>query len=232
MPGSRKLIDIHCHCAGTGAGESGCHVSPRLRNSWKYSLYLRAFGVRENELLREGDGLILGRLSEILSQSQRVASAVVLAMDGVVDERGDLDLGQTEVYVPNTFVERETRRYPNLLFGASINPLRNDALEQLEEAADNGAKLLKWLPSIQRIDPSDGRFTPFYKKMTELGIPLLTHTGNEHSFTKAFNEYADPERLRLPQVTAAASVSRIFADLSVSPGNFPISMRTSRPLPS
>ncbi len=194
----QRLIDMHCHCAGTGAGESGCFVSPALRGSWKYSIYLRAFGVGEKELLREGDGLILSRLSERLAGSRRVAAAVILAMDGVVDSGGALDPGETEIYVPNSFIARETRRYPNLLFGASINPYRKDALEQLEEAAANGAILVKWLPSIQRIDPADGRITPFYRQMKELGIPLLTHTGNEHSFTRAFNEFADPQRLRLP----------------------------------
>ncbi len=193
-----QLIDIHCHSAGIGAGDSGCFVSPALRRSWRYAIYLRAFGVRENELIAEGDGLILKRLSEQLAGSRRVAKAVVLAMDGVVDARGALDPGETEVYVPNSFIAGETRHYPNLLFGASINPFRKDALEQLEKAATDDAVLVKWLPSIQRIDPADERITPFYRRMGELGIPLLTHTGNEHSFTRAFHEFADPERLRLP----------------------------------
>jgi uncharacterized protein len=58
--------------------------------------------------------------------------------------------------------------------------------------------LLKWLPSIQHFDPADRRLVPFYQKLQELGLPLLTHTGSEKSFTAARNELADPERLRLP----------------------------------
>ena len=57
---------------------------------------------------------------------------------------------------------------------------------------------MKWLPSIQHIDPADARLTPFYLKLKELGLPLLTHTGAESSFTLTRDDLGDPERLRLP----------------------------------
>ncbi len=191
-------IDIHCHTAGIGAGGSGCFVSPALRNSWRYRVYLRAFNVSEPELLAQGDGLIMRRISECLSRSRLVDAAVVLAMDGVAGDTGHLDRSATEVYIPNGFVAREIRGYPNLLFGASVNPYRCDALARLEQVVADGAVLLKWLPSIQHIDPADTRLVPFYLRLKDLGIPLLTHTGKEDSFTRARNELGDPERLRLP----------------------------------
>ena len=194
----KRIIDIHCHAAGIGAGGSGCFVSPELMRSWKYRFYLRAFRVTESEVLREGDSLIIRRLSETLARSRRVAAAVVLAMDGVVGEDGDIDRAATEMYIPNEFVAKETGRYANLLFGASINPYRRDAIERLDEAAAGGAVLVKWLPSIQLIDPADKRLVPFYLRLNELGLPLLTHTGKENSFTLTRNELADPARLRLP----------------------------------
>lgn len=194
----QEIIDIHCHTAGIGAGGSGCFLSPAMRRSWKYRIYLNAFGVSEEDLRREGDGLILRRLSETLAQSSRVSAAVVLAMDAVIAANGEVDRAKTEIYIPNEFLARETGRYPNLLFGASINPYRADALERLTQAAADGAVLVKWLPSIQHIDPADERLTPFYRKLTELGLPLLVHTGSEHSFTGARHELADPDLLRLP----------------------------------
>lgn len=198
MTTREAIIDIHCHAAGIGAGGSGCFVSEAMRRSWRYHIYLKAFRVTEAELLREGDGLILCRLSEQLAQSRRVDAAVILAMDGVVGDDGGLNAAGTEVYIPNRFVAEETRRYSNLLFGASVNPYRRDALERLDRAAADGAVLMKWLPSIQQIDPSDRRLIPFYHRLRELGLPLLTHTGKEYSFTSARNELADPELLRLP----------------------------------
>lgn len=192
------IVDIHCHAAGIGAGKSGCFVSPALRNSWRYHLYLLAFGVTEAELVSQGDALVVRRISQSLAASRRVAKAVILAMDGVMDTSGELDERRTEIYIPNAFAAREVRRYPNLLFGASVNPYRRDAIDRLDKAAADGAVLVKWLPSIQNIDPSDRRLVPFYRRLAALGLPLLTHTGNEHSFTYAQNALGDPERLRLP----------------------------------
>lgn len=195
---SEPVIDMHCHLAGLGAGDSGSFIADRLRHSWKYRFYLKAYGVKEQEILKEGNRLVLKRLSETLARSQSVAYAVILAMDGVMDENGELDKGKTEIYIPNDFVAAEARKYPNLLFGASINPYRRDAIPQLVEAAREGAVLVKWLPPIQNIDPSDPRLIPFYLKLKELGLPLLTHTGNERSFTFSHDELGDPELLRLP----------------------------------
>ncbi|MBI5017957.1 MAG: amidohydrolase family protein [Deltaproteobacteria bacterium] len=192
------IIDLHCHAAGVGAGGSGCLVSDRLQRNWRYRVFLRAFGVTEELLAAAGDGAILRRLSEQLAESNEVSAAVVLALDGAVDEHGELDRGRTELYVPNEFVARETLRYPNLLFGASVNPYRRDARERLEAAAEGGAVLLKWLPPIQGIDPADPRLAPFYRRLEELRLPLLVHTGSEHSFTRGRNELGDPQRLRLP----------------------------------
>jgi predicted TIM-barrel fold metal-dependent hydrolase len=189
---------MHCHVAGLGKDGSGCYVSERLAKSRKFGFYLRAFGVSRRELQERGDSVCAERIAERLAKSGHVARAVVLAMDGAVDSNGALDLKRTEFYVPNEFVAAAVARHTNLLFGASINPYRTDAMARLDLAATNGARLVKWLPSIQLIDPADERLVPFYRRMVELQLPLLVHTGTEHSFTWARNEFADPDRLRLP----------------------------------
>jgi len=193
-----RFVDLHVHTAGTGAGGSGCFVSPGLSNSYKFDIYLSAFGVKREELGRAGDALLVQRIAGQVAASTNVGAAVVLALDGVVNAAGELDRESTQVYVPNEFVARETARYTNLLFGASIHPQRHDALERLDWAATNGAVLVKWIPSIMQIDPSDERWIPFYERMKRWNLPLLSHTGRERSFTYANDLLADPERLRLP----------------------------------
>ena len=193
-----RLIDIHCHTAGIGAGDIGCFVSKSMEHSYKFGNYLKAFGITREEIARNGDALIIRRISEQLSASTRVRAAVILALDGVVGDDGDLDRARTEVYVPNEFVARETARYTNLLFGASVNPYRKDALDRLVWAKAHGAKLVKWIPGVMRIDPADERLIPFYQKLVELNLPLLSHAGRERSFTQAREELNDPQRLELP----------------------------------
>lgn len=192
------IVDMHCHVAGIGAGGSGCFVSEELRNSWKFGIYLRSFGVSEKELNEKGDRLIPGRISELLAESSYASKAVILALDGVIAEDGSLDAKRTQLYVPNEFAADAAARHANLLFGASVNPYRKDALERLAWAAKKGAVLIKWIPSIMQIDPADPRLEPFYRRLVELSLPLLTHAGKERSFSASIDEYCDPEKLRLP----------------------------------
>ncbi|MBU2573640.1 MAG: amidohydrolase family protein [Elusimicrobia bacterium] len=192
------LIDMHCHVAGLGGGGSGCFVSAELRDNWRFGLYLRSFGVSRKELLEKGDSLIAGRISEALAGSKFVGKAVLLAMDGAAGSDGSLDADRTEIYVPNEFVAEAAARHANLLFGASVNPYRKDALKRLEWAKEHGAVLVKWLPSIMAIDPADPKLVPFYQKLVELKLPLLTHTGKERSFSSSNDELCDPDKLRLP----------------------------------
>jgi uncharacterized protein len=192
------IVDIHCHVAGIGAGGSGCFVSAELRDSWKFKIYLRSFGVSEKELNEKGDHLVPNRISEWLSESRYVSKAVIHALDGIINKDGSLDRTRTQFYVPNEFVAEAAARHKNLLFGASVNPYRKDALERLEWAGKNGAVLIKWIPSIMAIDPADPKLVLFYRKLVELDLPLLTHTGKERSFAASVDEYCDPEKLRLP----------------------------------
>jgi hypothetical protein len=194
----QRIVDLHCHTAGIGAGDSGCFVSPRLRSNFRYRIYLEAFGVNEAEMTAHGDQIVIRRLSEQIARSHHVRAAVVLALDGVIDASGSLDTNRTEVYVPTEFVAREVARTTNLLLGASIHPRRTNALELLDQAAAQGAVLLKWIPSIMDIDPADPAYLPFYRRLAQLKIPLLSHTGTERSFTSAVDALADPDRLRLP----------------------------------
>lgn len=233
-PDKESIIDIHCHTAGIGAGESGCFASAAMMCSWRYKIYLRAFGVTEQELQKKGDGLIVRLISENLERSKRVSAAVILALDGVIREDGKLDKPRTEIYIPNEFVAAETAKYPNLLFGASINPMRRDALARLEQAVESGAVLLKWLPSIQHIDPADEGVIPFYLKLKQLGLPLLSHTGAENSFTCARNELADPERLRLPLSLGVTVIAAHAGSSGSSQGesNFKRFLRLCREFPN
>jgi predicted TIM-barrel fold metal-dependent hydrolase len=194
-----NIIDWHVHVAGLGYGGSGAFINEKMRDNYRFDYFLKWMQVTEEELESEGDQIVVKKLSAELAQSKYVDKAVVLALDGVIDPvTGEFNREQTQIYVPNDYVARETAKYPNLLFGASINPNRSNSIELLETVVAQGAVLVKWIPSTMYIDPADERFIPFYKKMAELNIPLLSHTGMEKSFAGARDELADPLRLALP----------------------------------
>ena len=206
-----RVVDMHCHTAGIGAGGSGCSVSDTFRSSYKFRIYLRSFGVTLEDLEAQGDALVIRRIARWVRESSEVDAAIVLALDGVIDAEGRLDARATQVYVPNQFVRNETARHPELLFGASINPMRTNAVELLHWAHQRRARLVKWLPSIQLFDPADRAFVPFYQKLVELDLPLLVHVGAERAFTGAREEWGDPHRLRLALDTGVRVIAAHMA---------------------
>ncbi len=193
-----EIIDMHVHVAGIGAGGSGIFINEAMQESWRFPVYLRAFGVTRERLEADGDAILLEHLNAEVRASTRVSRAVVLAMDGVINERGELDRAATQIYVPNEYLARELPGFEHLLFGASVNPYRRDALQRLEIVKSQGAVLIKWLPNIMYIDPADPELREFYETMARLNLPLLTHAGRERAFASARDELGDPARLRLP----------------------------------
>ncbi len=218
-PGAGKtIIDLHVHVAGLGYGDSGCFINEGMRDNIRFPFYLWSMDVSEDELQQQGDKLLLKKLSDKIARSETVNKAVILAMDGFVDHDGILNKQATQIYVPNDYVARETAVYDNLLFGASINPNRKDALQRLQQAKDDGAVLVKWIPSIMNIDPASPKLIPFYQLMAKLKIPLLTHTGMEKSFADARDELADPMRLKLPLEQGVTVIAAHIATTGSSEG--------------
>ena len=191
-------LDMHVHVAGLGAGGSGCFVSPTMRDNFRFPFFLSAMGVTEDELMANGDAIMIQRLEARIRDSRRVSDAVILALDGVVDANGQLDREATHVFVPNDYVAVQAAASDILHFGASINPLRFDALERLDQAHRQGAVLVKWIPSLMHFDPADPRVEPFYDRLVEYDLPLLTHAGQERSFPGVDDSYGDPRKLAAP----------------------------------
>ena len=212
------FVDLHVHTAGIGAGGSGAFVNREMRENFRFRFYLRAFGVTEEELTTHGDGIVFAKISAQVAASERVAKAVVLAMDGVVDANGELDREATQIYVPNAFVARETGKYANLCYAASVNPHRRDAVERLRQAHADGALLVKWIPNIMDIDPADPAIRPFYEALVELDLPLLSHAGQERSFANAIDRYGDPRRLELPLSTGVTVIAAHIATTGENDG--------------
>lgn len=214
----KSIVDAHVHVAGLGYGDSGCFINEQMRNNVRFPAYLWAMGVTEEELVQHGDPVLIQKLSEKVARSETIKKSVILAMDGYVDNNGELNRDETQIYVPNDYVARETAKYENLLFGASVNPNRKDAIQRLQSAKEKGAVLVKWIPSIMNIDPSRKEYIPFYKMMAKLNIPLLSHTGMEKSFANARDELADPMRLKLPLEQGVTVIAAHIATTGESEG--------------
>jgi len=80
----------------------------------------------------------------------------------------------------------------------SINPYREDALLRLTELKDK-ARYIKWVAPSQGFDPSNPLIQPFYQKVKEYGMVIMSHTGDEHAFNvmdESTREFGNPLLMR------------------------------------
>jgi hypothetical protein len=190
-------VDIHVHVVGNGTGGTGCRLRVKAWQRPLAAIMLRHVGLPASALRRDLDRLYAERLSELVKSSS-LGAIVILAHDRVHDERGNAldDVGS--FYVPNDHVLGLARKHPEFLPAVSIHPARPDALEELERCVAAGAVMLKCLPNCHDIDCNDRRYTKFWERMAEAGLPLLAHTGGEHTLPVVRRELADPRTLELP----------------------------------
>jgi predicted TIM-barrel fold metal-dependent hydrolase len=137
------------------------------------------------------------RLLQLVRQSSFDA-VVLLAHERVHNSDGTPRPDLVSMYVPNDLVLDLADKHPEFLPAVSIHPARRDALEELDRCLERGAVVMKCLPNCQNIDPSDPRYRPFWEQMAEARLPLLAHTGGEHTVPVVNAAYADPKLLRLP----------------------------------
>jgi predicted TIM-barrel fold metal-dependent hydrolase len=161
------------------------------------ALMLRHVGLPATALKRNLDELYVDRLLELVRGSS-LGSIVILAQEQVHDDHGRAMPELGSFYVPNDYVLTLARRHAEFLPAVSIHPGRADALEELERCLAGGAVMMKCLPNCQNINCDDRRFTRFWQRMAEAGLPLLAHTGGEHTLPIVRAEYSDPRTLTLP----------------------------------
>ncbi|HIP52945.1 MAG TPA: metal-dependent hydrolase [Chromatiales bacterium] len=191
MTENRGFTDIHVHCVPRDGG-TRFRGWRRLVSAW---LATQA-GVH-------GDGktkarVYMDRLAQRLRNAPDVRRCVLLALDRGYDRRGEADPRRDGLVVTNADVMAWCREQPDLfLYGASVHPHRADALDALERVADEGAVLIKLIPNTQGFDPAASRHRPYFRKLAELKLPLLCHTGYELVLPVQKQRWGDVRRLRL-----------------------------------
>ncbi len=192
-----KIIDMHVHVVGNGSGGTGCWIRSSFWRGPMQSFMCRHIGLSEKALKGDLDRLFVEKLLEWVRDSS-LDAAVILAHEQVYHEDGPLMKGKGTTYVPNDFVLDLADRHEEFLPAVSIHPARKDALEELGRCLERGAVMMKCLPNCQNIDCNDRRYTKFWERMAEAGLPLLAHTGGEHTVKVVRAEFVNPETMTLP----------------------------------
>jgi hypothetical protein len=197
QPATHNPIDAHVHIVGNGTGGTGCWLRVTGWHRPLAAMMVRGIGLPQSSLQGDLDHLYIERLLACVRASS-LRQIVILGQELVHDDNGQPIKDAGSFYVPNDYVLKLAREHPEFLPAVSIHPARPDALEELERCLAGGAVMMKCLPNCQNINCNDRRFTRFWERMAEARLPLLAHTGGEHTMPVVRPEYADPRVLALP----------------------------------
>jgi len=186
-------VDMHVHMVSL-VEDDGNYVSKQLASGVVYQYLLRNLGLA-NRSDRERELHYVNLLKLCAIEDGGPDLMVLLALDWVYDDAGERDKRRSHLVIANDTVFRVCREHPEFIPAASVNPRRKDALEELDRVAELGAVMLKILPNLQGFDPGDPAFRPFWRRLAEHGIPLLSHTGYEHALPSINDSFGDPRRL-------------------------------------
>lgn len=198
-----RLVDHHVHIAGLGSNGSKAFVNAKMR-TWKhpfhrlkFKVYMSSAGVEDEH---RADTQFFNRLADLAGNISNHGKHRLLAFDKHYRSDGSVNLEKTEFYVPNDYVFKLCEQRPDLFVpNISVNPYRPDALAELEKWARRGARVVKWLPNAMGIDPADPRCDPFYQKMKEFDLILLSHGGEEKAVeAQEDQKLGNPLLLRRP----------------------------------
>jgi uncharacterized protein len=179
-----RLVDYHIHMLAIGTSAADAFVNPKMRDGinlerLKFRIYVSGAGVRNIE---NADQEYVERLLRLTRGIKRHGKYRILAFDQHYNADGTVDLKKTNMYVPNRYVVELAGKNPDVFTPVvSVHPYRHDALQELETWAKAGVKYVKWLPNAMGMDPANPAIEPFYRKMKEHKMILLSHAGEEQA---------------------------------------------------
>ncbi len=187
-----KTIDIHTHLLSREV------KFDRLFDKLVIFFFARNLGVDPARLKRDPWETYVQAMAEAVTSSQYVDKTCLFGVDARVDGRGRETHRDETVCATNADVIEVASRYPHQFIPFfSINPLRPDALNRIDESVEKGCAGAKFLQNYWGLDLNDEAFVPYYEKLRDLKLPLIVHVGSEYAITSD-KRYEGSGMLRLP----------------------------------
>jgi hypothetical protein len=195
--------DVHCHVFGNGDSGSGLWINPLTERIWQPQQYLQRMFYLNAGCVHDSPGRVdASVVDRLLNQCEAMPAgfrALLFAFDWARDEAGHPVRERSSFFVPDDYAAGLAARFPkHFEWAASIHPYDPAAMDRLDFAATRKARAVKWLPTAQGIDPGSARCDRFYRKLSDLRLPLISHAGDERAVRGFGEDLGNPLRLRRP----------------------------------
>ena len=196
-----KVWDSHAHLIGTGDSGSAIYVNPKMQSPLNPGEYARRLFFLNAGCVHEASGSVdqayVERMRNLIDGLRPGTKLLLLAFERSYSEDAKPDLERTAFWVPDAYARDIAKAHPDQFeWAASIHPYRPDCVEALERAKREGARAVKWIPSIMGMDPASPRCDRFFAAAAKLNIPIISHAGLERAVLGGNQEYGNPLRLR------------------------------------
>ena len=182
---NNHVIDVHMHVGlkGDTWGDLG-HFSDYYQRNLVYRIFLLYARIKEEDVT---DVLLKEKTLELIEQSG-VEKVVCLALDHVFDISGSPESDRSHMWVSNRYIVDHLRNElpDRILYGASVHPYDKHFETRLARCVDEGAALMKWLPSAQQFDLAEEKVRDAMIALAKAKpggrpLPLLLHVGPEYA---------------------------------------------------
>jgi hypothetical protein len=179
-----RLVDYHTHILAVGTSANDAFINAKMRNGFnlerlKFQIYSSASGIKN---IDNADQEYVTRLIRLARGNNRHGKYRILAFDKHYNADGTVDVRKTNMYIPNRYAVELAQRYSDIFLPViSVHPYRTDAIQELDKWGKAGVKYVKWLPNAMGMDPANPVIEPFYRKMKEYNMILLSHAGEEQA---------------------------------------------------
>ncbi len=177
-------VDLHFHVGLRGDRYPlWGGISDRMRKMWPtYDVFLLYAGIEKGN---DRDDVLMQRTIDVVSRCL-LDRVVCLALDHVYDRQGRPRKDLSDFWVANEYVMHLRDQIGSkALFGASVHPYDPNFETRVAKCVDDGAVLLKWLPSSQQFTLADTKVRAPLKFLATAKdgkpLPLLLHTGVEYA---------------------------------------------------
>lgn len=126
-----------------------------------------------------------------------VKSLILQIHQSKLDKIVIIPIENSNICANNEQVLELCKNNKEFLYAVNLNPNDKNFVDNIKKAKNDNAVLVKIIPSYQNIDLSDNKYISFYELLKEYNLPLLVHTGIEHTFPSHNQELNNPKKIEI-----------------------------------